>query len=368
MTTRRRFLRGIAGTSAALAAGVPAFAARATARTGAVSERRTTDESERRTGAVRDSLSPNPWLERRVLNFAHQGGALEAPSDTPFALQTAREKGADVLEIDVHATADGEVVAIHDTTVDRTTDGAGRVDEHTLAELKELDAAYWFVPGCGACHDRPDDDYPYRGYATGDEELTPGVAHRNGLDSLVPDDFRVPTLRQILEEFPDAFLNVEIKRTAPRTEPYEAEVARLLREYDRTDDAIVVSFHERAIEAFKAHAPAVDTAVATGQAGAFTASSRGPAPGAPNPRYVALQVPIEFEGVRVVTGDFVRDAHENGLAVHVWTIDDRETMEWLLDAGVDGIMTDRPTLLEEVLDDRETNDERGTDHDSLRGR
>ena len=106
------------------------------------------------------------------------------------------------------------------------------------------------------------------------------------------------------------------------------------------------------MERFKLFAPEVHTATGTVQTGAFWASSQGPAPGAPNPRHQALQVPITFEGITVVTEEFVRDAHASGLAVHVWTIDDRPTMEWLVDIGVDGIMTNHPTILETVLAER----------------
>ena len=81
---------------------------------------------------------PNPWLDRRVLNMAHQGGEIEAPSDTMFAFKTALDKGADVLEMDVHATADGEIVVLHDATVDRTTNGTGRVDQLTLEQIRQL--------------------------------------------------------------------------------------------------------------------------------------------------------------------------------------------------------------------------------------
>jgi glycerophosphoryl diester phosphodiesterase len=294
------------------------------------------------------------WLERRVLNIAHQGGEFEAPSDTLYALKTAVEKGADVLEVDVHATApegDGEraIVAIHDTTVDRTTDGSGRVDAMTLAEVQALDAAHWFVPGIGTCNpdfgcEKPEDArYVFRGAAHGDESTLP--------DGYEPADFRIPTLGEILEAFPDQLINIEIKRTVPDTEPYEDLVADLLAEFDRTDDVIVVAFSDLAVEKFKLHAPDVDTAVATAQAAAFKSSAEGPLPGAPNPRYVALQVPITFEGVQVVSEDFVRDAHANGLAVHVWTVNDADDMRWLIEIGVDGIMTDVPTLLEEILGD-----------------
>jgi glycerophosphoryl diester phosphodiesterase len=297
--------------------------------------------------ALAPAAHANPWLERHPLNIAHQGGEIEAPSNTLFALKTARDKGADVLEIDVHATADGEIVVLHDATVDRTTDGSGRVDAMTLEQIKALDAAHWFVPGCGTCHGRPDADYAYRGYATGERRL-PGRLRRR----FSPNDFRIPTLREVLQTFPDALINIEIKATAPETAPYEEALAALLDEFGRTDDTIVVSFLDHATERFKLHAPLVSTAVGTAQAALFWASAQGPLPGAPNPRHHALQVPIELNGITVVTPDFVRRAHANGLAVHVWTINDRATMEWLLDIGVDGVMTDRPTLLEQVLAER----------------
>src|SRR5947207_4379474 len=116
----------------------------------------------------------NVWLERRVLNYAHQGGAAEAPSSTLFALDQAVAAGADALELDVHATADGELVVCHDATVDATTDGAGAIAELTLAEVSRLDNAYRFG--------QP--EFPYRGRG-----------------------FGVATLRSVLEQFPSIFLN-----------------------------------------------------------------------------------------------------------------------------------------------------------------
>ena len=291
-------------------------------------------------------IPENPWLERRILNIAHQGGEIEAPTNTLFAFKTALQKGADVLELDVHATADRRLVVLHDATVDRTTDGEGRVDEKTLSEMKALDAAHWFVPDCGTCHDRPETEYEYRGYATGEREIPEELEDAG----FVPNDFRIPTLREVLETFRGILINIEIKASDPDTEGYEELLAGLLEEFDRTTNTIVVSFLDNAIERFKIHAPDVHTATATGETGAFWASTQGPLPGAPNPRYRALQVPIVFNGITVVTADFVADAHANGLAVHVWTINDRPTMEWLISIGVDGIMTDRPTLLEEVLE------------------
>lgn len=292
---------------------------------------------------VQAQVADNPWLERRVLNIAHQGGEIEAPSNTLFSLKTAKEKGADVLELDVHMTADNELVVIHDATVDRTTNGTGRVDSMTLKELKVLDAAHWFVPDCGTCPDENGSAYAYRGFATG------AVPIPKELSRFEPNDFTIPTLREVLETFPKDLINIEIKATAPDTTPYEEQLAALLAEYERGDDTIVVSFLDHANERFKLYNSDVSTATATGETAAFWATAQGPLPGSPNPRYQALQVPIELQGATVVTEDFVEKAHANGLAVHVWTINDEETMRWLVDIGVDGIMTDRPTLLEDVL-------------------
>src|ERR1700687_756037 len=108
-------------------------------------------------------MAANPWLDRRVLNYAHQGGAREAPSSTLFALHRAVAAGADALELDVHDTADGHLVVCHDETVDRTTDGKGPIADLTLADLQSLDNAYWWVPGEVVAHGRPDADYPLRG-------------------------------------------------------------------------------------------------------------------------------------------------------------------------------------------------------------
>jgi glycerophosphoryl diester phosphodiesterase len=289
-------------------------------------------------------LADNPWLERRPLNIAHQGGEIEAPSNTMYAFKRAERLGADVLEMDVHMTADGHVVVIHDATVDRTTNGSGAVEQMSLAEVKRLDAAHWFVPGVGTTHSRPPTEYELRGIATGEKPPPEGYA---------ASDFAIPTLREVLEEFPDRLVNIELKPTTGKTGPLEQEVARLLREFGRSDDVIVVSFLDHSLELFKALAPEVHTAAATGQAGAFWASSQGALPGAPNPRYVALQVPEVFNGIEVLSEDFIADAHRNGLAVHPWTINDTATMSRLLDWGADGIMTDRPTELERLIGERE---------------
>ncbi len=272
----------------------------------------------------------NPWIDRRVLGYAHQGGALESPSSTLWAMRAALDAGASALELDVHCTADGELVVCHDARVDRTTDGSGLVAHMTLAEIRALDNSYWFVPGAGAVTGRPDTDYPLRGRAPDDPELG------------------IPTLRQVFEAFPGVLLNLDIKQTAPTVAPYEEALAALLAEHGRTDDVIVASFHDVATERFAAFAPGVATSAGTAGVAAFWRAVRaGEDP--PGSTHRALQVPAQAGGNTIVDERFVEAAHASGLAVHVWTVDDPAEMERLVALGVDGIMSDRPSVLARVL-------------------
>jgi len=283
-------------------------------------------------GTYSSGVSGNPWLERRVLNYAHQGGAREAPSSTLFALRQAMDNGAHALELDVHATADGELVVCHDATVDRTTNASGAIADLTLAEVQALDNAYWWVPGEVVATDRPDADYVYRGRAPTDR------------------DFAIATLREVLDALPGVFLNLDIKQTAPVVAPYEARLADLLREYGRADDVIVASFLDGATDVFKQHAPEINTSAGTATVAAFYQAVRdGTATPDGATQHQALQVPPSFQDTTIVDERFVARAHEVGLAVHVWTIDDADEMRRLLALDVDGIMTDRPSILAAVL-------------------
>ena len=270
-------------------------------------------------------MSANPWLERRVLNYAHQGGAAEAPSSTLFALRRAVEAGADALELDVHATLDRVLVVCHDATVDATTGGSGAIADLTYAEIQALDNAFHFEDENGG--------HPYRGRAPADRA------------------FGVASLEEVLEAFPDVFLNLDIKATAPQVQPYEEALASLLREHGRADDVIVASFLDGATDTFSSLAPEIHTSAGTMATAAFYFAVRDGTE-LPASSHVAFQVPSHAGDVEVVTATFVERAHDAGKAVHVWTINEAEEMERLLDLGVDGIMTDRPTLLEAHLQQR----------------
>ena len=298
-------------------------------------------------------LAENPWRVRGgdPLNYAHRGGVIDFPENTLFAYGEVALAGADVLEMDVYQTRDNELVIVHDLDVDRTTNGTGTVVDLTLAELRALDAAYWFVPGVGTPRGRPEEDYVFRGIATGDKPPPPGYS---------AEDFRIPTLEEALQRFPRELINVELKPDLDGVGNYEAQISDLLQRYGRFDDLIAASFVDEAANNFKAVAPCVHTSVPLGQGSELVLGALGDGVIPPVPEHVAFQVPPDTSQINpaqlppdffleVVTEDFVADAHAVDMAVQVWTVNSCEEMLRMMELGVDAIMTDRPLLLEELL-------------------
>lgn len=254
----------------------------------------------------------HPYLAGAPLLIAHRGGAKLAPENTLAAFEAAVEVwGADMLEMDVHASADGRVVVIHDPTVDRTTDGTGAVARLPWSELSRLDAGYRFTDAEG--------EHPFRGA---------GV--------------RLPLFEEVLERFPRTRINVEAKTPA---------VTR----------ALVDLVHRRG----EAHR--VLLAATLEEARADRYGYRGPTSASRRqlrrahllfrlglgrfhvPETDALQLPDVWEGRRIVTPALVEWAHAANLPLHVWTVDEETDMRRLLEWGVDGIQTDRPDRLARVL-------------------
>jgi glycerophosphoryl diester phosphodiesterase len=265
--------------------------------------------------------------------FAHQGGSYEAPSSTLFAIGQALENGASAIELDVHATKDRQVVVCHDETVDRTTNHHGSIANFTLKELRDMDNAYWWIAGETVTHGRGDDEYLLRGRAPHERNL--GIV----------------TLEEVANAFPGVLLNLDIKQTAPDVPAYEELLARELSRLERNYSVIVASFHDDAIQRFRSFAPTVATSAATNEMVAFYLSMLEDGATAV-PDVVAFQVPSKFGDVDVVTEQFVEAAHDVDVAVHVWTINDADEMRRLLDLGVDGIVSDTPTPLAQLLEQR----------------
>jgi glycerophosphoryl diester phosphodiesterase len=252
-----------------------------------------------------------------VLVIAHQGGDGLFPSNTLYAFQEAAKLGVDVLELDIHSSKDGELVVIHDDTVDRTTNGTGNVSDLTLAELKELDAGYDWSP------ERKGESFPYR-----DKGIT------------------IPTLKEIFEAFPDYRINIEIKQETPSI---AQPLCNLIQQHEKQETALVVSFSDKAINEFRQACPDVVTAGAPGEIRTFYIFHRLFLAGLYRSSADAFQVPEYQENLQVVTKRFVDDAHRKNIDVHVWTVDETEDMKRLIDLGVDGIITDRPDRLLELL-------------------
>jgi glycerophosphoryl diester phosphodiesterase len=244
-----------------------------------------------------------------------------------------------MLEVDIHTSSDEKLVVLHDATVDRTTNGTGRVYDKTLRQIQALDAGYNLVPGEGTEEGRPAASYPFRGVRTGKRKPPPGFR---------PRDFRIPTLGEVMKAYPRVPINIEIKGAADQDVDSflrNAEIlANFLNRLGRTRGIMVASFNDAALTRFHQLAPEIDLAPAIAGVAAYKFFGVSPPEGTR-----AFQVPISFGGITVVDQAFVEKAHSDGYAVHVWTVNDPAEMRMLLGWGVDGIMTAEPTRLERVL-------------------
>ena len=254
------------------------------------------------------------------VNFSHRGDRTRAPENTLEAFRAAVEEGAGGLELDVHATRDGHVVVIHDATLERTTSGSGAVAGMTLDGLRRLDAGHRFSPDEGRT-------FPYRG---------------RGL--------QVPTLAEVLETFPDVAINVDIK-DGRRGEG--GAVLRVLREAGAERRVLVVSKYHAVVRRVRGLAGRrVPTGASRREVAVFYLLSALRLEGLLRPAYDALQVPVSYGRLALVTRRFVEAAHRRGVRVDAWIVNDPAEMRRLLDLGVDVVMTDLPGTLARVLAER----------------
>lgn len=254
-------------------------------------------------------LDAERW--RAPVAIAHRGSRVLWPENTDTSFQGAYNLGYRHFETDLHLTADGVLVCFHDPTVDRTTNGTGPVESLTLAELQSLDAGYR--------------------HGTAD-----GFTYRDRGAS-------VPTLEWLLTTFTDVSVVVDLKCDG-LAEP----LAALLDELGAHDRLIAGSFSAARISELQDLTDGrVPVSSGPTLARLWVLASRVGRGGGGD--ISALQLPTHMRGVRVVDEKLVDAAHNEGVQVHVWTVNEVSEMNRLLDMGVDGLITDRPDHLKEVL-------------------
>jgi len=270
---------------------------------------------------VAKPVSDHPYFSSdEFMVIAHRGGLGLGPEHTLYTYRRAVQLGIDVLEIDVRITKDGQLVVIHDKTVNRTTNGTGLVENYTLADIHTLDAAYRWSPD-------EDNRFPLRGK---------GV--------------KIPSLSEVFQEFQQIRINIEIK------EPQAAMITtlcRIIQDHDMLKKIMIASFNTGALKKFRSLCPAVATSAGSSEVILFYSLQKVRLESIYSPNALALQVPEKYGAIQVVNRRFVEAAHKRNLRVHVWIVNDIDSMKRLLKLGVDGIITDYPQQLSDTLKNKD---------------
>jgi poly(3-hydroxybutyrate) depolymerase/glycerophosphoryl diester phosphodiesterase len=268
----------------------------------------------------------------RPIVLAHTAGEDEFPASTLFAFGESVKAGVDMLDLNVNITKDDELVVQHDDSVDRNTNGTGAVNELTMAEIATLDGAYWFTQACADCHDRGPAEYLYRGMRTGEKAPPKGYT---------ADDFALPTLRQLVERYPDIPLNIEIKGEGDIAKHTADVLAAQLKELGREDATVVASFQDDIVSYFHSIAPGVEVSPGLNVLTAYVLNST-PIPDGMR----ILQLPPEFSGLKVITPELVARATADGNPIWVWpnnrALENQASYEDFLAQGIVGLNINFP--------------------------
>jgi len=263
------------------------------------------------------TMTDNPFISSSTpLVIAHQGGERLYPSNTLYAFEQAHKLGVDMFELDIHQSKDGHLVVIHDDSVDRTTNGQGKIINMNLAEIQALDAGYYWT--------EDGESYPYRAQ---------GIT--------------IPTLAELFEHYPTMPMVIDIK---DQDAGYEEKLCSLIKHYKKSKDVVIGSFHPNALKKFRNFCPEVATSMHPTEVRNMVLLSYTFLKSLFRPTdFIAAQVPVRSGAIKIIHPGFVKLAKQRKIAVQVWTVNDPEEMQYLIDLGVDGIMTDRPDLLLDLL-------------------
>jgi glycerophosphoryl diester phosphodiesterase len=247
--------------------------------------------------------------------FAHRGGSAIAPENTLAAFEMGLRVGADGLELDVHLSADGVPVVVHDATLERTTNAAGPVSARAAAELAGVDAGWHFAG--------PRGDFPFRGQGLG-----------------------IPTLRDVLSRHRGVPIIIEMKIDS---EEMGQRVAADIRAAGADDSVCAAGYGTTSAASVRRALPHVATSASHAEVRLAVYRSWGGWP-AKHPPFGGYQVPEHAGRIRIVSPRFIRHAHAAGLEVQVWTVDTEAEMERMLAWGADGLISNRPDLAVTVRD------------------
>jgi glycerophosphoryl diester phosphodiesterase len=251
---------------------------------------------------------PSPFRSSPPKVIAHGGGEGLGPENTLIAMRRSMAAGADLLDVDVWMTSDGIVVARHDRDVSRTTDGTGNIDQLTWEQLQQLDAAAKWT------------------------------------GAPIDEDVRIPSLEQVLTEFTDVTVSVEIKQLEPSM---SVQLCDVLERTGSVERVYLSSNDDRAVYAAQAECPAA-TLITTTYAD-LDARRAAEAAGEPWCAASPIGQPPWREGR--FTAESVRRSHDHGSAIYTWTVDDPDVLRELAEVGVDGVYTRRPDIARQVFDE-----------------
>ncbi|MFP6655252.1 MAG: glycerophosphodiester phosphodiesterase [Myxococcota bacterium] len=260
----------------------------------------------------------HPFFDlQRPIIMGHRGAAGDNPENTLLSFESALAAGAQIIESDIQLSSDGVPILLHDSELERTTNGHGLAAKTTWLEIQALDA--------GAHFQHEDGSHPFREQGIG-----------------------VPSLEEAFRRFPEARFNLEIK--SPDEEATRATL-ELVQRFDREDRTLLSAGEDNIMQGLRVMLETIPVQPATGAClSEIVETIRSATKGTPIPSGVmALQVPADFAGQPLVTTAFVDHAHSHDIQVHVWTINDLDQIRALLDLGVDGIITDYPGRMHEWL-------------------
>ena len=240
--------------------------------------------------------------------IAHRGGRGLVPGNTIEAAENAVDIGSDIVEIDVHMTADNVLVVRHDTVIDTTTNGSGAIANMELSDIQAYDAGFHEI------------DYPE---ASWEIPLT------------------VPSLDSLFRALPNQRYLIELK---PTTLPPADALCELILEHQLQNQVVVGSFHSSVLQYFRRSCPSIPTSLGKSEITLFVLLERIKLGHLFNSPGYSIQVPIKYKGFNILTPEFIILAHNLNMRVDVWTINDPKEMKVAANWGVDGVITDRPDI------------------------